>query len=401
MPGVRRADRRRAGRSCAAIVADFGADGRRRARRDRARHRARRQGRRVLPQAARSHGTSARTPTSPSSCTSPAPARTSTTSSTRSWSGAPCSEVWLPAAPRARRRDSPRMAQRARATQPMLARTHGQPATPTTLGKELAVLAHRLRRQLRRIERRRVPRQVQRRHRHLRRARRRRARTPTGSRVSRDVRRAPRPDLEPADHADRVARLAGRAVRRRRALQPGPAQPLHRHLDLHLARLLRPDPGGQGTGLLHDAAQGQPDPLRERRGQPRGRPAPCSTCSPRRWSPRRLQRDLTDSTTQRNIGVGVRALAARDRQRRRAAWPGSTSTPTRWPPTSTRTGRCSARRPDGDARRGHRRRDGMDSPYERLKELTRGRRIDARRRCASSSRGLGPARRRRGAGCWR
>ncbi len=36
--------------------------------------------------------------------------------------------------------------------QPMLARTHGQPATPTTLGKELAVLAHRLRRQLRRVE---------------------------------------------------------------------------------------------------------------------------------------------------------------------------------------------------------------------------------------------------------
>ena len=34
---------------------------------------------------------------------------------------------------------------------PMLAHTHGQPATPTTLGKELAVLAHRLRRQLKRI----------------------------------------------------------------------------------------------------------------------------------------------------------------------------------------------------------------------------------------------------------
>ncbi|HEX3135992.1 MAG TPA: lyase family protein, partial [Casimicrobiaceae bacterium] len=29
---------------------------------------------------------------------------------------------------------------------PMMSRTHGQPATPTTLGKELAVLAHRLRR---------------------------------------------------------------------------------------------------------------------------------------------------------------------------------------------------------------------------------------------------------------
>ncbi|WP_285726958.1 adenylosuccinate lyase [Psychromicrobium xiongbiense] len=35
----------------------------------------------------------------------------------------------------------------------MLARTHGQPATPTTLGKELAVLAHRLDRQLTRITR--------------------------------------------------------------------------------------------------------------------------------------------------------------------------------------------------------------------------------------------------------
>lgn len=35
---------------------------------------------------------------------------------------------------------------------PMLAHTHGQPATPTTLGKELAVLVHRLRRQLGRIE---------------------------------------------------------------------------------------------------------------------------------------------------------------------------------------------------------------------------------------------------------
>ena len=35
---------------------------------------------------------------------------------------------------------------------PLLAHTHGQPATPTTLGKELAVSAHRLGRQLRRID---------------------------------------------------------------------------------------------------------------------------------------------------------------------------------------------------------------------------------------------------------
>jgi len=59
-------------------------------------------------------------------------------------------QVWLPAA-RALVDQVAAMA-RELAAVPMLARTHGQPATPTTLGKELAVLAHRLRRQLRRIE---------------------------------------------------------------------------------------------------------------------------------------------------------------------------------------------------------------------------------------------------------
>lgn len=60
-------------------------------------------------------------------------------------------DVWLPAAT-ALVDDLAAMA-REHAAVPMLARTHGQPATPTTLGKELAVLAHRLRRQLRRVER--------------------------------------------------------------------------------------------------------------------------------------------------------------------------------------------------------------------------------------------------------
>ena len=41
---------------------------------------------------------------------------------------------------------------RSGADAPMLARTHGQGATPTTVGKELAVYAHRLRRQLKTIE---------------------------------------------------------------------------------------------------------------------------------------------------------------------------------------------------------------------------------------------------------
>ncbi|WP_291380222.1 adenylosuccinate lyase [Demequina sp.] len=58
--------------------------------------------------------------------------------------------VWLPAA-QGLVGDLSHMARDAK-SQPMLARTHGQPATPTTLGKELAVLAHRLTRQLRRID---------------------------------------------------------------------------------------------------------------------------------------------------------------------------------------------------------------------------------------------------------
>ena len=58
-------------------------------------------------------------------------------------------EVWLPAA-RELAGDVGALAREHRDL-PMLARTHGQPATPTTIGKELAVLAHRLGRQLRRI----------------------------------------------------------------------------------------------------------------------------------------------------------------------------------------------------------------------------------------------------------
>ncbi|GAB3109470.1 adenylosuccinate lyase [Janibacter alkaliphilus] len=59
--------------------------------------------------------------------------------------------VWLPKA-HALLEALTGMADELRAV-PLLARTHGQPATPTTMGKELAVLAHRLRRQLGRIER--------------------------------------------------------------------------------------------------------------------------------------------------------------------------------------------------------------------------------------------------------
>lgn len=58
-------------------------------------------------------------------------------------------QVWLPKATTL----VEQVATMARAMRdvPLLAHTHGQPATPTTMGKEFAVLAHRLGRQLRRI----------------------------------------------------------------------------------------------------------------------------------------------------------------------------------------------------------------------------------------------------------
>jgi adenylosuccinate lyase len=58
-------------------------------------------------------------------------------------------QVWLPAARGLVERIA-EMAREDRST-PMLSHTHGQPATPTTLGKELAVFAHRLTRQLKRV----------------------------------------------------------------------------------------------------------------------------------------------------------------------------------------------------------------------------------------------------------
>ena len=60
-------------------------------------------------------------------------------------------EVWLPRATALC--DAVAVMARDLRDVPMLAHTHGQPATPTTMGKELAVLAFRLRRQLTRIGR--------------------------------------------------------------------------------------------------------------------------------------------------------------------------------------------------------------------------------------------------------
>src|SRR5699024_12305865 len=58
--------------------------------------------------------------------------------------------VWFPKATQVREK----LVEMARefADIPLLSRTHGQAATPSTLGKELALTAHRLGRQLKRVE---------------------------------------------------------------------------------------------------------------------------------------------------------------------------------------------------------------------------------------------------------
>lgn len=59
-------------------------------------------------------------------------------------------DIWLPQA--ADLLEALRQFAREHAAQPMLARTHGQAATPTTVGKEIAVFARRLRRQLQQLQ---------------------------------------------------------------------------------------------------------------------------------------------------------------------------------------------------------------------------------------------------------
>ncbi len=82
------------------------------------------------------------------------------------------------------------------------------------------------------------------------------------------------------------------------------ARPRPRPLGLHLARLL-PAEDEEGRGrLLHHAAQGEPDRLRELRGQPRLANALLRHLADKlpvsRW-----QRDLSDSTVLRNVGVAL------------------------------------------------------------------------------------------------
>ncbi len=155
---------------------------------------------------------------------------------------------------------------------PMLARTHGQPASPTTIGKEVANFVARIRRAHRRDwSQRRDSRQVERRGRQLQRAS---SSAASDTRLAGDqsrLRRIAGPRAQPVHDADRAARLDRRVLRCCRRDRHGAHRPVPRLLGLHLARFLPAAAECERSRLVDDAAQGESDRLRECRRQSRRR----------------------------------------------------------------------------------------------------------------------------------
>mmetsp|Transcript_13658 Transcript_13658/g.54727 ORF Transcript_13658/g.54727 Transcript_13658/m.54727 type:complete len:325 (+) Transcript_13658:172-1146(+) len=98
-------------------------------------------------------------------------------------------------------------------------------------------------------------------------------------------RRLGRPPGKATVHdADRALRRPRELLPRRAAVQRRHPRPLQRRLAVRVVRIFPPEPRQKRSRLLGDAAQGQPDRLRERRGQ-RGRRQRAAR-APRREAPR-------------------------------------------------------------------------------------------------------------------
>ncbi len=255
----------------------------------------------------------------------------------------------------------------------MLARTHGQPATPTTLGKELAVLAHRLRRQLARIERQEYLGKIN-------------GATGTyGAHLAAvpatDWTEISRTFVEGLDLTwnplttqieshDWQAELYADVARFDRILH-NLATDVWTYISLGYFAQVR----GQGT-VGSSTMPHKVNPIRFENGEA-NLEVSCALLDSLGATlvTSRLQRDLTDSTTQRNIGVALgHSLLAIDNVRRGLA--GLDPVPqamardldANWEVLGEAI--QSAMRAAGIAGT-----PGMEEPYERLKELTRGRRV--------------------------
>ena len=281
-------------------------------------------------------------------------------------------EIWLPAA-RGLVADLTALA-REHADAAMLARTHGQSATPTTLGKELAVLAHRLRRQVRRVEGAEYLGKIN---------------GATGT-FGAHVVAVPDADWESVargfverlgltwnplttqiESHDWQAELYSDVARFNR-IAHNLATDVWTYISLGYFRQRLSAQGSTGSSTMPHKV----NPIRFENGEA-NLEISCALLDTLAATlvTSRLQRDLTDSTTQRNIGVALghsllaidnirRGLAGLDIDRARLA----EDLDAAWEVLGEPVQQAMRAAAVAGAR-------GMADPYERLKELTRGRRV--------------------------
>jgi adenylosuccinate lyase len=260
---------------------------------------------------------------------------------------------------------------------PMLARTHGQPATPTTLGKELAVLAHRLRRQLARVASAEYLGKINGATgtfgAHV-------AAVPTTDWVSvsrtfvEGLGLTWNPLTTQIESHDWQAELYADVARFNRVLH-NLCTDVWTYISLGYFRQVLDSEGKGATGSSTMPHKVNPIRFENAEANLEVSSALLDVLASTLVTSR-LQRDLTDSSMQRNIGTAFgHALVALDNVRRGLA--GLAAAPdvmaadldANWEVLGEAV--QSAMRAAGIAGT-----PGMDSPYERLKELTRGRRVD-------------------------
>ncbi|MDO5662485.1 MAG: adenylosuccinate lyase [Brachybacterium sp.] len=282
-------------------------------------------------------------------------------------------EVWLPAL----RAVTGQVAQLARSSAevPMLSRTHGQAATPTTLGKELAVFAHRLGRQIRRLEADEYLGKIN---------------GATGTYAAHAV-SVPDTDWEQVSRTfvehlgltwnplttqieshDWQAELYSDIGRAGRILH-NLATDVWTYVSLGYFRQRLSAQGGTGSSTMPHKV----NPIRFENAEANLEiSGALLEVLSQTLVTSRLQRDLTDSTTQRNIGpaIGHSLLAIRNLEKGLAGLDVDEDAMAadlegNWEVLGEAV--QSVMRTLGV--QGH---DGMDNPYERLKDLTRGHRVD-------------------------
>ena len=282
-------------------------------------------------------------------------------------------QVWLPRATELA--DQLAAMAREHAATPMLAHTPGQPATPTTLGKELAVLAFRLRRQLDRVGRAAYLGKLN---------------GATGT-YGAHLAAVPDHDWEATSRAfveslglqwnplttqieshDWQAELYADIARFNRILH-GLAQDMWTYISMGYFAQVR----GQGT-VGSSTMPHKVNPIRFENAEA-NLEVSCALLDvlANTLVESRMQRDLTDSSMQRNIGTAFgHSLLAIDNVCRGLA--GLDAVPDRMAQDLDANWEVLAE-PIQSAMRALAARGvpGMDNPYERLKELTRGRRIGA------------------------